>query len=188
MLAIHHTTTTVPIPRILYRDDLEVLPRLMAASIGKKWKDWKYETKKQAYYPYRTDVERLARKPDRVEESHWREKSERDKLIQSKKNFITPLAEQALHVLWKGQTMMNLCHKCQSSMQSSSAVDEVFTQVMGLERPGRVRTYGFGSSPRDVFGHKKLEKMQAMFAQLDEQLSRHKAAGTNGEANESDGS
>lgn len=63
----------------------------------------------------------------------------------------------------------------ESSMQSSSAVDEVFTQVMGPERPGRVRTYGFGPSPRDVFEHKKSEEMQAMQSQLDEQLSRHKA-------------
>ncbi|CAK9141169.1 unnamed protein product [Ilex paraguariensis] len=63
----------------------------------------------------------------------------------------------------------------ESSMQSSSAVDEVFTQVMGPEQPGRVRTYGFGPSPRDVSGHKKSEEMQAMQSQLDEQLSRHKA-------------
>ncbi|CAK9146657.1 unnamed protein product [Ilex paraguariensis] len=63
----------------------------------------------------------------------------------------------------------------ESSMQSSYAVNEVFTQVMGPERLGRARTYGFGLSPRDLFGHKKSEEMQAMQSQLDEQLSRHKA-------------
>ncbi|CAK9153222.1 unnamed protein product [Ilex paraguariensis] len=47
----------------------------------------------------------------------------------------------------------------ESSMQSSSAIDEVFTQVMGSEQPGRVKTYDFGPSPRDVFGHKKSEVM-----------------------------
>ncbi|CAK9154283.1 unnamed protein product [Ilex paraguariensis] len=63
----------------------------------------------------------------------------------------------------------------ESSMQSSSTIDEVFTQVMGPERPGHVRTYGLGPSRRDVFGHKKSEEMQAMQSQIDEQLSRHKA-------------
>ncbi|CAK9156684.1 unnamed protein product [Ilex paraguariensis] len=57
----------------------------------------------------------------------------------------------------------------------SQMSDEVFTQVMGPERPGCVRTYGFGPSPRYVFGRKKSEEMQAMQSQLDEELSRHKA-------------
>ncbi|CAK9165541.1 unnamed protein product, partial [Ilex paraguariensis] len=55
----------------------------------------------------------------------------------------------------------------ESSMQSSSAVDKVFIQVMGPEQLERVRTYGFGPSPSDVFGLKKSEEMQAMQSQLD---------------------
>ncbi|CAK9186246.1 unnamed protein product [Ilex paraguariensis] len=43
----------------------------------------------------------------------------------------------------------------ESSMQSSSAVDEVFTQVTGPERHGCVRAYGFGPSLRELFGHNK---------------------------------
>ncbi|CAK9182524.1 unnamed protein product [Ilex paraguariensis] len=184
-------------------------------SIGRKWKDWKCEIKKQAYYPYRTDVERLAHKPNRVEESHWRvlvyywstqkalEKSERNKLIRSKKKFCHTIGRTSFayvmereksernklirskkkfrHTIGRtsfaykdgrlvndvvAQALSNMdelvSQMSESSMQSSSTVDEVFTQVMGLERTGHVRTYSFGPSPRDVFGHKKSEEMQAM--------------------------
>ncbi|CAK9171600.1 unnamed protein product [Ilex paraguariensis] len=51
-----------------------------------------------------------------------------------------------------------------SCRQSLFAIDEVFTQVMGPERPGRVRTYGL----------RPLEEIQAMQCQLNDQLSRHK--------------
>ncbi|CAK9152145.1 unnamed protein product [Ilex paraguariensis] len=103
-------------------------------------------------------TEKLAHKPNRVEESHWRSLAY---------YWSTPKAQLDMDEL--------VSQMPESSMQSSSAVDEVFTQVMGPERPGCVRTYGFGPSPRDVFGHKKSEEMQAMQSQLDEQLSRHKA-------------
>ncbi|RVW63268.1 hypothetical protein CK203_058660 [Vitis vinifera] len=39
-----------------------------------------------------------------------------------------------------------------STSVASTYVDEIYTQVMGLERHGRVRGYGFGPTPTSIFG------------------------------------
>nr|CAN79038.1 hypothetical protein VITISV_024212 [Vitis vinifera] len=36
---------------------------------------------------------------------------------------------------------------------ASTYVDEIYTQVMGPERHGRVRGYGFGPTPTSIFGY-----------------------------------
>ncbi|XP_059594024.1 uncharacterized protein LOC100249107 [Vitis vinifera] len=39
-----------------------------------------------------------------------------------------------------------------STFVASTYIDEIYTQVMGPERHGRVRGYGFGPTPSSVFG------------------------------------
>ncbi|RVX18232.1 hypothetical protein CK203_006326 [Vitis vinifera] len=39
-----------------------------------------------------------------------------------------------------------------STFVASTYVDEIYTQVMGPERHGRVRGYGFGPTPASIFG------------------------------------
>ncbi|RVW34896.1 hypothetical protein CK203_113023 [Vitis vinifera] len=39
-----------------------------------------------------------------------------------------------------------------STSVASTYVDEIYTQVMGPERHGRVRGYGFGPTPTSIFG------------------------------------
>ncbi|KAL7178376.1 hypothetical protein ACSBR2_031513 [Camellia fascicularis] len=39
-----------------------------------------------------------------------------------------------------------------SSTDPTALQEQIFTQVMGPERPGRVRTFGLELSPTDVFG------------------------------------
>ncbi|CAK9181324.1 unnamed protein product [Ilex paraguariensis] len=155
-------------------DAKEWMKGYLMKSIGRKWKDWKCEIKKQAYYPYRTNVEILVHKLDRVEESHWR-------ALENKKNNGKKMSRikffKVAYSKKDGRPVNDVVAQALSDMDElpSQMSDEVFTQVMGPERPGCVRTYGFGPSPRYVFGRKKSEEMQAMQSQLDEQLSRHKA-------------
>ena len=40
----------------------------------------------------------------------------------------------------------------ESSSSTSLSVDSMYTQVMGPERHGRVRGFGFGATPSVVFG------------------------------------
>ncbi|KAL7251019.1 hypothetical protein ACSBR1_012942 [Camellia fascicularis] len=43
-----------------------------------------------------------------------------------------------------------------SSLDPTALNEQIFTQVMGPERPGHVRTFGLGPSPTDVFGESKM--------------------------------
>ncbi|XXG82269.1 hypothetical protein AAC387_Pa10g0254 [Persea americana] len=38
------------------------------------------------------------------------------------------------------------------SSQNSTARDAIFTQVMGEDKRGRVRTFGLGVTPSDIYG------------------------------------
>ncbi|CAL5356881.1 unnamed protein product [Camellia sinensis] len=67
-----------------------------------------------------------------------------------------------------------------SSTDPAALQEQIFTQVMGPERPGRVRTFGLGPSPIDVFGggyrrsqeHNRLFQTQVQ-EQVQEQLQRY---------------
>ncbi|XP_028115216.1 uncharacterized protein LOC114313080 isoform X1 [Camellia sinensis] len=62
--------------------------------------------------------------------------------------------------------------------QSNVTDEEIISQVLGPERPSRVRTYGLGPSPTDVFGgryRKSQEQTRIIQTQVQEQLNQHKA-------------
>ncbi|CAL5358284.1 unnamed protein product [Camellia sinensis] len=62
--------------------------------------------------------------------------------------------------------------------QSNATDEEIITQVLGPERPGRVRTYGLGPSPTDVFGggyRQSQEQTRIIQMQVQEQLNQYKA-------------
>ncbi|CAL5392272.1 unnamed protein product [Camellia sinensis] len=62
--------------------------------------------------------------------------------------------------------------------QSNATDEEIITQVLGPERPGRVRTYGLGPSLTDVFGseyRQSQEQTRIIQMQVQEQLNQYKA-------------
>ncbi|CAL5346476.1 unnamed protein product [Camellia sinensis] len=67
-----------------------------------------------------------------------------------------------------------------SSTDPAALQEQIFTQVMGPERPGRVRTFGLGPSPTDVFGggYRRSQEQNRLFQtqvqeQVQEQLHRY---------------
>lgn len=48
------------------------MKRILMMSVGSKWREWKHEAKSSGYDSYTNDVERLANRPNRVEEDQWR--------------------------------------------------------------------------------------------------------------------
>ncbi|KAL6325843.1 hypothetical protein AAG906_030958 [Vitis piasezkii] len=50
-----------------------------------------------------------------------------------------------------------------STFVASTYVDEIYTQVMGLERHGRVRGYGFGPTPTSIFGSTSKRRSELLF-------------------------
>ncbi|GMP70568.1 hypothetical protein CsSME_00029371 [Camellia sinensis var. sinensis] len=62
--------------------------------------------------------------------------------------------------------------------QSNATDEEIITQVLGPERPGRVRTYELGPFPTDVFGggyRQSQEQTSIIQMQVQEQLNQYKA-------------
>ncbi|CAL5427723.1 unnamed protein product [Camellia sinensis] len=60
-----------------------------------------------------------------------------------------------------------------SSTDPAALHEQIFTQVMGPERPGRVRTFGLGPSPTDVFGggYRRSQEQNRLFqTQVQEQV------------------
>ncbi|CAL5433319.1 unnamed protein product [Camellia sinensis] len=67
-----------------------------------------------------------------------------------------------------------------SSTDPAALHEQIFTQIMGPERPGRVRTFGLGPSPTDVFGggYRRSQEQNRLFQtqvqeQVQEQLQRY---------------
>ncbi|THF94952.1 hypothetical protein TEA_010832 [Camellia sinensis var. sinensis] len=60
-----------------------------------------------------------------------------------------------------------------SSTDPAALQEQIFTQVMGPERPGRVRTFGLGPPPTDVFGggYRRSQEQNRLFqTQVQEQV------------------
>ncbi|KAL7229752.1 hypothetical protein ACSBR2_008291 [Camellia fascicularis] len=67
-----------------------------------------------------------------------------------------------------------------SSSDPVALHEQIFTQVIGPERPGHVRTFGLGPSPTDVFGgrYRQSQEQNRIFQtqvqeQVEEQLYRY---------------
>ena len=50
-----------------------------------------------------------------------------------------------------------------SSTESTTIPEEVFTQVMGPELPGRIRTFGLGVTPTDVLESRRSQEQTHVF-------------------------
>ncbi|KAG5631486.1 hypothetical protein H5410_003203 [Solanum commersonii] len=109
----------------MYKDRIWAhIKRLLMMSFGSKWKESKHEAKTIGYDPYNTDIERLSHCPDRVEEDQWRSlvhywsskeaKKQMDDLAEVYPEFNVP----------------------------RSATNDVYSQVMGSDTHGTVRTLG----------------------------------------------
>ncbi|XP_034710788.1 uncharacterized protein LOC117933510 isoform X5 [Vitis riparia] len=68
----------------------------------------------------------------------------------------TPVDDHSKEIMDQFQQLLSQPEGTSSSTSASSgastSVDEIYTQVMGPERHGRVRGYGFGPTPTSIFG------------------------------------
>ncbi|RVX19804.1 hypothetical protein CK203_004981 [Vitis vinifera] len=68
----------------------------------------------------------------------------------------TPVDDRSKEIMDQFQQLLTQPEEMSSSASTSSiaytSIDEIFTQVMGPERHGHVRGYGFGLTPTSVFG------------------------------------
>ncbi|KAL7223194.1 hypothetical protein ACSBR1_024791 [Camellia fascicularis] len=138
-------------------------------SVGKKWKDWKDQLKRKHFNKYKTNEERLANCPDRMDPSQWkilvqfwnsleaqmykRDKVQPDRIMvyietHTKKNGdpVDEPSDVAISRLKEGLSQVL------ESLQTEKFRKELFTEVLGVDGHGHVRTYGLGPCPSQVFG------------------------------------
>ncbi|WMV58363.1 hypothetical protein MTR67_051748 [Solanum verrucosum] len=115
-------------------DATDDMKRILMMSFGSKWKESKHEAKTIGYDPYNTDIECLAHCPDRVEEDQWRS------LVHY---WSSKEANKQMDDLGEVYPELNV---------PGSAPNDVYSQVMGSDTHGIVRTLGKGASPSLVYG------------------------------------
>ncbi|KAI8530390.1 hypothetical protein RHMOL_Rhmol11G0054700 [Rhododendron molle] len=172
-------------------------------SVGKKWKDWKDYLKRNYYDIYETDAERVANCPDRVDPNQWRilvafwggqlatlaaakGGVEPDRLEVFQKTHTKkdgkPVDEASKIAIARIDERIS---QVPVSLQSPTYREKVFTDVLGQDTRGRVRTFGLGPCPSQVWGtrftrsqelhdrdqlHAELRK--EVLAEVDDRLSR----------------
>ncbi|CAL5416292.1 unnamed protein product [Camellia sinensis] len=179
-----------------HTDADESMKRTIMASFGKKWRDWKSRVKTIGYKPFKNDAERLAHRTDRVHEDQlWSTIGALRVHRETKKNNGVPARRSQVWMaaymkdgtsnsdsVNEVMTQMNELaeHMEGSSTDPAALQEQIFTQVMGQERPGRVRTFGLGPSPTDVFGggYRRSQEQNRLFQtqvqeQVQEQLHRY---------------
>ncbi|KAJ9682316.1 hypothetical protein PVL29_018274 [Vitis rotundifolia] len=98
---------------------------------GNLFKSYRNKMKAKYYNPYNTDEERLAKQVI--------------KHTSGSKSYAQIRYEQ-------GTSSSTSASSGSSTSVASTYVDEIYTQVVGPERHGRVRGYGFGPTPTLIFG------------------------------------
>nr|POF18266.1 hypothetical protein CFP56_12492 [Quercus suber] len=123
--------------------------------IGKAWRDHKSRLKKQHYIPDSRNKARVKNKDNtgcikqdwEILVDHWYTD---DAVIESEKNKARRSKQDDLHTASSCAFAVHAAKKLQSSDMSGSiawSTNDVFAQVMGKERKGRIRGVGFGPSP-----------------------------------------
>ncbi|KAG5553296.1 hypothetical protein RHGRI_011231 [Rhododendron griersonianum] len=138
-------------------------------SVGKKWKDWKDELKRTIYNLYDNDEDRLANCPNRVDPDQWRVLVQFWGTKTAKIKDGVVVEPDRIHVFIKTHTkkdgqpvdeasalairrLNEGASQIPESSESPALREELFTSVLKPDRNGRVRTYGLGPSPSQVFG------------------------------------
>ncbi|XP_034679526.1 uncharacterized protein LOC117909578 [Vitis riparia] len=150
--------------------------------------------KAKYYNPYNTDEERLCHQPPHLSDDDWRwlihfwgtpEAKAQKKEDRSEPNRIemfalthtrkdgTPIDDHSKEIMDQFQQLLSQPEGTSSSTSASSGastsvastyVDEIYTQVMGPERHGRVRGYGFGPTPTSIFGSTSRRRLGVIFS------------------------
>ncbi|KAH0633051.1 hypothetical protein KY284_035837 [Solanum tuberosum] len=146
-------------------------------SVGSKWREWKHEAQSSGCDSYTNDVERLANRPDTVEEDQWRalvhywsstdakKKSERNKESRKKLTMPHTSGRKSSSQIIDNKEMNDLAEVYPELNVPGSALNDVYSQVMGLDTHGNVRTLGKRAAPRFFYGplYKRSQNEQRGF-------------------------
>uniref|UniRef100_M1CY10 Leucine-rich repeat resistance protein n=1 Tax=Solanum tuberosum TaxID=4113 RepID=M1CY10_SOLTU len=138
-------------------------------SVGSKWREWKHEAQSSGCDSYTNDVERLANRPDTVEEDQWRALVHYWSSTDAKgfgDGDMSWLLDRFLSVDDEDLKEMNDLAEVYPELNvPGSALNDVYSQVMGLDTHGNVRTLGKRAAPRFFYGplYKRSQNEQRGF-------------------------
>ncbi|XP_034710792.1 uncharacterized protein LOC117933510 isoform X9 [Vitis riparia] len=123
---------------------------------GNLFRSYRNKMKAKYYNPYNTDEERLCHRPPHLSDDDWRWLIHFWGTPEAKDQFQQLLSQpegtSSSTSASSGASTSVSSTSVASTSVASTYVDEIYTQVMGPERHGRVRGYGFGPTPTSIFG------------------------------------
>ncbi|KAJ9693780.1 hypothetical protein PVL29_009643 [Vitis rotundifolia] len=127
-----------------------------------------YRNKMKAKYcnPYNTNEERLCHRPPHLSDDDWRWLIHFWGTLEAKHTLGSKSYDQFQQLLsqLEGTSSFASASSRASTSVASTYVDEIYTQVMGPERHGRVRGYGFCPTPTSVFGSTSRRRSKAILS------------------------
>ncbi|KAH0742876.1 hypothetical protein KY290_030869 [Solanum tuberosum] len=143
----------------LNHKDWRLVPSMYKDRIWAHIKKQSMKAKTIGYDPYNTDIECLAHCPDRVEEDQWRSLVHYWSSKEAKmNNGVKPTRIEVFkktHIRANKQPVNEIAGEVMVYPELNvpgSAPNDVYSQVMGSDTHGIVRTLGKGASPSLVYG------------------------------------
>ncbi|KAL6324792.1 hypothetical protein AAG906_018319 [Vitis piasezkii] len=112
--------------------------------------------------PSIVDEERLCHRPPHLSDDDWRWLIHFWGTPKAKDQF-QQLLSQPEETSSSTSTSSRASTSVSSTSVASTYVDEIYTQVMGPERHGHVRGYGFGPTPTSIFGSTSRKRSKLFF-------------------------
>ncbi|KAJ9684835.1 hypothetical protein PVL29_017026 [Vitis rotundifolia] len=136
---------------------------------GNLFRIYRNKMKAKYYNPYNTDEERLCHRPPHLSDDDWRWLIHFWGTLEAKhttgsKSYAQIRYEQQLLSQPEGTSSSTSASSGSSTSVASTYVDEIYTQVMGPERHGHVRGYGFGLTPTSIFGSTSRRRLGAILS------------------------
>ncbi|MQM20034.1 hypothetical protein Taro_053049, partial [Colocasia esculenta] len=135
--------------------------------LDQKWRSWKYELRNKYFNPTlkqngqqippdaRVNAEQWARVVQTWSSNSWKRYSDINKKSKSHHKYFHCAGTKSFADINEEETKLQEVKITQPSSSSSSSIasaDDIYSQVFGKERPGRVRGVGTGLTPTSLWG------------------------------------
>ncbi|MQM07486.1 hypothetical protein Taro_040327 [Colocasia esculenta] len=135
--------------------------------LDQKWTSWKYELRNKYFNPTlkqteqqippdpRVNVEQWKRVVQTWSSNSWKRYSDINKKSKSHHKYFHCAGTKSFADINEEETKIQEVKITQPSSSSSSSIasaDDIYSQVFGKERPGRVRGVGTGPTPTSLWG------------------------------------
>ncbi|MQL98690.1 hypothetical protein Taro_031404 [Colocasia esculenta] len=151
--------------------------------LDQKWRSWKYELRNKYFNPTlkqneqqippdpRVNAEQWARVVQTWSSNSWKRYSDINKKSKSHHKYFHCAGTKSFADINEEETKLQEVKITQPSSSSSSSIastDDIYSQVFGKERPGRVRGVGTGPTPTSLWGTSSQcqAQLRAVNAQL----------------------